>query len=85
MSYLTQVGPWPKGGEEKNIGKWTLENTKQFVAPACLGLFTKQLGWSVEQVEEFVPKVREDLEDRTKHYYWPMFVSKDLKCQSLLE
>ena len=70
------IGPWPKGSEEKEIGKWTLENTKQLLSPVSLALFTKQLGWSVEQVEDFLIRVREDLADRTKHYYWQMLVNE---------
>ena len=66
------VGPWPKGNKEKEVGRWMLENTRQFISAIALALFTKRLGWSTEAVEVFLVDVRKDLEDRRRHYYWQM-------------
>lgn len=68
------LGAWPKGKQEKEIGVWTLENTKQFVSAIAMALYTRFLGWSPHQVELFLVDVRKDLDDRKKHYYWQMCV-----------
>ncbi|KAL1303102.1 hypothetical protein AAFC00_006543 [Neodothiora populina] len=68
------LGPWPRGHQEKEIGVYTLENTKQFVSAIALKLWTKYLDWSPEAVEMFLVEVRKDLDDRKKHYYWQMAI-----------
>lgn len=66
------VGSWPKGTREKVLGKWTLENTRSFISPIALALFTKRLGWTTEAVEEFLVDVKADLENKKTHYYWQL-------------
>lgn len=66
------VGAWPKGKREKALGKWTLENTRSFISPIALALFTKRLGWTTETVEKFLVDVKKDLEDKQMHYYWQL-------------
>lgn len=66
------VGPWPKGENEKNIGRWMVPDTKEFITPAATKLFTTHLKWSKERVEEFLEGVRKDIDDRKRHYYWSL-------------
>jgi hypothetical protein len=66
------IGPWPKGEREKIVGRIMIDNVKQFYRPSAMALFTKRLGWTTEQVEEFLPGVGADLDDRSKHYYVQM-------------
>jgi hypothetical protein len=63
------VGPWPKGKREKLIGRIMVDNCKQACRPVGLALFTKRLGWSVEQVEEFMPTVEKDIANSKRLYY----------------
>lgn len=37
-----------------------------------MALFTRGLGWKVEEVEVFMVKVREDMKNRNIHAWWPM-------------
>lgn len=37
-------------------------------------LFTRGLGWSVEQLEVFLIDVRRELKDPSVHTYWPLLV-----------
>lgn len=37
------IGTWPRGGREKDIGMWTLKNTKQFV-PGCRAAACEESG-----------------------------------------
>jgi ubiquinone/menaquinone biosynthesis C-methylase UbiE len=66
------VGAWPKGEREKNIGRWTMVNTKSFVEPIALALFTKRLGWTREQAQELVDRAMACLDDRKRCYYWQL-------------
>jgi len=63
------IGPWPKGKREKLIGRMMVDNSKQACRPGALALFTKRLGWSVEQVEEFMPSVEKDIANAKRLYY----------------
>lgn len=66
------LGSWPKGGREKTIGEWTLENNRAFTKPSAMALFTKKLGWEKDDVEKFVDEALTDMDNRKKHYYWQM-------------
>lgn len=66
------VGPWPKGENEKNIGRWMVPDTKEFISPAAHKLFQTHLGWTNERVEEFLLEVRKDIDHRPRHYYWSL-------------
>ena len=66
------IGPWPRGDKEKNVGHWVLMNSRAFISPSALGLFTKKLNWPKEDVEKLIESALDDMEDRTKRYYWQM-------------
>jgi len=66
------IGSWPKGEREKLVGRIMVDNVLQFYRPSAMALFTKRLGWSRERVEEFLPGVKSDIMDRSKHYYAQM-------------
>jgi hypothetical protein len=66
------VGTWCKGKREKLIGRIMIEDVKAVVGPAAMGMFTHFLGWTPEQVDEFVPKVLEDIQGKIGMYYGPM-------------
>ena len=67
------VGPWPRGEALKMIGRWMVPDTKEFVKPAGMKLFTTHLGWSRERVDEFMETVLQDIDDRRTHYHWLLF------------
>jgi hypothetical protein len=66
------VGPWPKGNREKLIGRIMVDNCRQACRPGALALFTKRLGWTVEQVEEYMPAVERDIGNAKRLYYMQM-------------
>lgn len=37
-----------------------------------LAFFTRGLGWTVEELEVFLVKVRKDMKNSQIHAYWPM-------------
>jgi hypothetical protein len=66
------IGPWPKGKREKLIGRIMVDNTMHFCRTAGMALYTKRLGWSVQQVEDFMPSVEKDITNAKRLYYTPM-------------
>ncbi len=53
-------------------GLWTNENLAPGLEAFSLGLYTRVLGWKKEEVEIFLMKVRNDMNDRKIHAYLPM-------------
>ena len=51
---------------------WNLINMGGNLEGLSLMLFTRGLGWSVEEVLVLVALVRKDLANRQFHAYWPM-------------
>ncbi|KIX08590.1 uncharacterized protein Z518_03246 [Rhinocladiella mackenziei CBS 650.93] len=67
--YKMPLGPWPKDPKLKEIGRWHLLEAYQGLEGWTLALFTRVLGWSYEEVQVFLAKVREGLKDPTIHSY----------------
>jgi ubiquinone/menaquinone biosynthesis C-methylase UbiE len=63
------IGPWPKGEREKEIGKWSLENTLMGLHGITTAIFTRALNWSPEAVELFLVGVRKQMLDPRSHVY----------------
>jgi hypothetical protein len=63
------VGPWPKGNREKLIGRIMIDNVSTVVRPSGTAMFTKFLDWTMEEVNEFMPKVEEDITGKVGKYY----------------
>lgn len=66
------VKPWPKGKKNKFMGRLLYQNTLDAVPAIGTALFTRQLGWSKQQVDEDVAGVVRDVDDKNNHFYYPM-------------
>ncbi len=62
--------PWAKGDHEKMLGLMQMTNITDGIHGMSINLFTKVLGWSVEEVEVFLVNVRKDLKDTRIHFYY---------------
>jgi hypothetical protein len=60
------------GADEREIGMWTCENSIGGVGGLSVALFTRVLGWSVEELETFLVGVRREMRDTKIHAYWNM-------------
>ena len=67
-------GPWPEDEAGKKLGKLQRQNILMVQEGASMMLFTKQLGWTKEEIETLIVEVREDLEDLGKHIYCRVYV-----------
>jgi hypothetical protein len=62
--------PWAKGEKEKMLGLMQMTNILDGIHGMTVAMFTKILGWSVEQVEVFLVDVRKDLQNKDIHFYY---------------
>ncbi|WAO95543.1 Hypothetical protein NCS54_01317200 [Fusarium falciforme] len=63
------VGPWPKDRSLKTIGLYNRSIIYDGLQAITMGPFTRGLGWTPEEVEVFLVKVRKDLMDSSVHSY----------------
>ncbi|KAH6874267.1 S-adenosyl-L-methionine-dependent methyltransferase [Thelonectria olida] len=72
--YKWPTNHWPKDKKLKELGIWNLENVMPSLEGFSMALFTRVLGWSRQEVEVFLVKVRKELKDPKIHGYWPIYV-----------
>lgn len=61
---------WAKGDDQKMLGTMQMENILNGLHGFSIGLFTKMLGMSVEEVELMLVDVRKDLRNTKIHFYY---------------
>ena len=69
--YSWPLGPWAKGSKNKETGRWALANFLDGLS-AANKLYTRALGWSIEEVELFVMECRNELLAQKTHVYLPV-------------
>jgi len=62
--------PWAKGPHQKMLGLMQQTNILDGIHGMSINLFTKVLGWTVQEVEVFLVDVRKDLKDTRIHFYY---------------
>ena len=67
--YKMPLGPWAKDKKLKEVGRWHLLEAHQGIEGWTVALFTRILGWSAEEVQVFLAKVRQGFGDRSIHAY----------------
>lgn len=72
--YKLPLSPWPKDSKLKEIGAFNLVNMLEGLEALSLALFTRVLGWSIEEVMAFLPSVRQDIKRRDMHLLWDVYV-----------
>ncbi|SPO07211.1 uncharacterized protein DNG_09905 [Cephalotrichum gorgonifer] len=63
---------WPKDPNMKELGAWTFENVGRNLYGLSVALFTRGLGWSMEEFEVFLVQVRKEMSDPKIHGYFPI-------------
>ena len=61
------LGLWPKDKKLKEVGAFNLVQLKEGLEGFSLALFTRVLGWSPDEVQILLTKVRKDLSDSHIH------------------
>lgn len=68
--YALPGNPWAKGDDQKMLGVMQLENILDGIHGMSIGLFTKMLGMSAEEVELLLVDVRKDMKNTKIHFYY---------------
>ncbi|KAL9532416.1 Methyltransferase [Sphaerulina musiva] len=63
------IGPWSSDPRLKEIGRWNLLNWEEGMEGWVIAPYTRVLGWSAADVQEWLAEIRKALRDRKKHVY----------------
>jgi uncharacterized UPF0146 family protein len=63
------MGSWPKNPHLKDVGKVAKLTVLEAIEPYSLALFTRVLGHTYEETQEFMLKAQDDLIDARHHVY----------------
>ncbi|KDN70928.1 putative TAM domain methyltransferase [Colletotrichum sublineola] len=72
--YILPLNSWPADPHLKEIGRWQCVNLDMGLEALSLGLLTRALDWSKEDVLALCAAVRTDLRNRKMHAYWKVHV-----------
>ncbi|KAF5253561.1 hypothetical protein FANTH_1633 [Fusarium anthophilum] len=67
------IGSWPRDPKLKEIGKFQSVQEAQVITSYTPGIFSRILGWSDEEIQVFMAKVKKDLSDPSIHLYLPIY------------
>jgi len=72
--YKMPVGPWPKDKRLREAGVLNFVGMSDGLTGLSLRVFTKILGWSVEEMEVLLMQVRAEWKKKYIHSYLPIYV-----------
>jgi len=64
--------PWAKGKKNKLLGRLNSQNTLDAIPGIGMGLFTRRLGWTKDDVDRNTAAVLAEVKDKSNHFYFPM-------------
>lgn len=68
------LGKWAKGAKFKLLGRYVFEDLWDALPSLSLGLFTRVLNWSRDEVEVFLAECRQESKRKDRHYYGDWYV-----------
>ncbi|KAG5656888.1 hypothetical protein KAF25_011057, partial [Fusarium avenaceum] len=78
------IGPWPKDPKFKELGKYQVIQETKVVESYTPKLFEHALGWSVQEIQILMAKVKQDLQNPSVHMYLPVVFTWGRKPQEEL-
>lgn len=66
------IGTWAKSKYHKMLGKWFRADLETGVEAVAMGLFTRVMGYSKEEVEGLIRDVKRDMDNKDIHAYQPL-------------
>ena len=70
--YRMPIGTWPKNKDLRQAGLYNLVALLEGLSGLTQRVFTKALGWSIEEMEVLLMQVRNECKNRKIHTYFPM-------------
>ncbi|KAL4867151.1 hypothetical protein BDV12DRAFT_123821 [Aspergillus spectabilis] len=67
--YKCPVGSWPKSPRLKEIGRVGKVSLIEAIEPYSLALFTRVLGWTYEEAQNYINKCRQEVMNSSCHLY----------------
>ncbi|BDD57552.1 hypothetical protein MPDQ_007446 [Monascus purpureus] len=67
-------GPWPKDSKLKELGAWNRIQSLEGFEAWTMGMFTRVLGWSPEEVQVHLARARQDIRNPDIHAYVLLYV-----------
>lgn len=71
-NYKLPLGDWPRNKVLKDAGRLNEQQFRNGMEGFVLALFTSAGGWSVEECQVYLAKVRKELDGKRFHGYCPM-------------
>ncbi|CAL3966162.1 unnamed protein product [Diplocarpon coronariae] len=72
--YKWPMNNWPRDPKLKEIGMWTLEHSASAIPTLSLAIFTRVLGWTLEELNIFLIDVMKETKNTSFHTYWAIYV-----------
>jgi SAM-dependent methyltransferase len=73
--YTWAIGPWIRGKKQKLWATWWMQNFLDGIQGWSMGILTRGMGWSAQEVEVLLAGVRSDVKNwREVHAYVQMYV-----------
>lgn len=69
------IGPWPKDPKFKELGKYQVIQELKVVESYTPKLFEHALGWSVQEIQILMAKVKQELTNPSVHLYLPVTIA----------
>jgi hypothetical protein len=70
--YFWPSNTWPRDPRLKEVGALNCVNMKDGIEGMLMGVGTRGLGWTVEDIKLLASVARDDMENRRIHAYWPV-------------
>ena len=67
--YKVPIGPWAKGKKFKELGNYSLVQLLNSVEPFSLALFSRVLGYTIDEIKIICARVKNDLVNPKLHSY----------------
>jgi len=69
--FKVPIGTWPADSTLKQAGSVQLVAMLEGIEGLSLAVFTRYLGWSMEDTNELIEQTRQEFTRRAACYYWP--------------
>lgn len=72
LDFKLPIGPWPRQKRLRDAGLLQLSAMLEGIEGLSLRLYTHYAGWTLEELQVLLAKVRTELKDPGCHAYWPV-------------
>ncbi|KAF1846156.1 S-adenosyl-L-methionine-dependent methyltransferase [Cucurbitaria berberidis CBS 394.84] len=69
VKFIWPIGTWPKDAHLKDLGRWGERNWSEGIEGWILALYTRVLGWTYAEVQDFAREFRRVIKNRKNHLW----------------